>query len=218
MPDPIQVLKMRVLGVVERGVVVLSTASTKLQALQLKIAGEATDDDLEHFEPYGLTSRPRDPAATGDEEGSAEAVALALGGNRDHQIVIMVADRRYRITGLEKGEVALYNFTGANVLIDEDGNLVVTPKGGEEVLLGGAGAAKEVVRKGDATLSDSSTDGTFWTWLAGFSDVIESWTTAPNDGGAALKAAMIAYITANPVPTSLTGKANAGSAVVKAVD
>ncbi len=149
MGDPIQALKMRVSGLVERGAVLLSDASTKLQSLQLRIAGEATDDDLEHFEAYGLTSRPRDPAAGGAEAGAAEALALALSGNRDHQIVVMVADRRFRRLGLAKGEVALHNFQAAEVLLDEDGNVVVVPKAGEEVLLGGAGATKEVVRKGD---------------------------------------------------------------------
>ena len=218
MSDPITTIRARLYGLVERGVVLLSDASTKLQALQLRIAGEATDDDLEHFEPYGITSRPRDPAATGDEAGAAEAITLALGGNVDNQVVVMVADRRFRLMGLEKGEVALYNFTGANVLLDEDGNLVVTPKAGEEVLLGGAGAAKEVVRKGDATLSDSSTDSAYWTWISGFVAQFAAWIPAPPDGGAALATPLKTWIAANPAPTKLDGKANAGSSVVKAVD
>ncbi len=117
MADAIQALKARIHGLVERGSVVLSTASSKLQSLQLKIAGEPTDDDLEHFEPYGFTSRPKDPVAVGADAGAAEAIALALGGNRDHQIVICVADRRYRMVGLEKGEVAIFDDQGAAVVL-----------------------------------------------------------------------------------------------------
>lgn len=189
-------LRSRLYGLVERGSVVLSTASTKLQALQLKVSGEATDDDLEHFEPYGITGRPKDP----DSTGTAEAVALSLGGNRDHQIVICVSDRRFRITGLNKGEVAVYNFTGATLKIDDAGNLVLTPKAGEEVLLGGAGASKEVARKGDAI---AVSDAALTTWL--------NQVTA---GVNALAPGAVTPLAS----TTFTGTVTGGSSTVKATD
>lgn len=191
MADSLDNLRERIYGVVERGVVLLSTATTKLQALQLQIAGEATDDDLEHFEPYGLTSRPRDP----DSNGSPEALAVSLGGNRDHQIVVCVVDRRFRITGLDKGEVVVYNFTGANLKLDDDGNLIATPKSGEEVLLGGSGATKEVARKGDSTACNATIDASLFAWF--------------------LQVATATFTTA---PTSITCQIDEGSSVVKAVD
>lgn len=70
-------------------------------------------------------------------------------------------------------------------------------------------------RKEDATLSNSTTDSTYWTWIIGFVNVFLTWIPVPNDGGAALKAAMIAYIGANPVPSSMTGKINEGSDQIK---
>lgn len=86
-----------------------------------------------------------------------------------------------------------------------------------EINLGDTGG-KEVARKEDATLSDSATDSTFWAWLTGFVGVFQAWTPVPNDGGAALKIALTAWLAANPVPTSQTGKINEGSSKVKAVD
>lgn len=82
-------------------------------------------------------------------------------------------------------------------------------------ILIGAGATKAAARVDDAVLSNSSTDSAFWTWLVGAFAVIENWIIVPADGGAALQAAMKAYILANPVPGSLTSKVNAGSDNVK---
>lgn len=209
-------LRSRLYGLVERGSVVLSTASTKLQALQLKVSGEATDDDLEHFEPYGITGRPKDP----DSTGTAEAVALSLGGNRDHQIVICVSDRRFRITGLDKGEVAVYNFTGANLKIDDAGNLIMTPKAGEDVLLGGPGATKEVARKGDAVTIDATTDAPFNVWRAQVETAINALAVVHNvTPPAPIMSAAGSVVPIAPLgASSVDGKITEGSATVKATD
>ncbi|WP_300656121.1 phage baseplate assembly protein, partial [Pseudomonas sp.] len=45
----------------------------------------------------------------------AEALVLAVGGHRAHSVVIACADRRYRLTTLEDGEVALYSDEGDKV-------------------------------------------------------------------------------------------------------
>jgi phage gp45-like len=47
----------------------------------------------------------------------AEAAVLFVGGIRDHALVVAVDDRRYRKTGLQPGEVALYTDQGAYVLL-----------------------------------------------------------------------------------------------------
>jgi len=84
-------------SVLARGVVVLANSARKLQSLQLRITAGEIKDDMEHFEPYGFTSCPLP---------GAEALAGFM-GDRSHGVVIMVADRRFRLQGLKPGEVGL---------------------------------------------------------------------------------------------------------------
>lgn len=90
-----------------RGTVVLATATNKLQALQMRLTAGEIKGDLEHFEPYGYTSCPHP---------GAEGIALFLGGDRSHGIVVCVADRRFRLKELEPGEVALYTDEGDSLV------------------------------------------------------------------------------------------------------
>lgn len=88
--------------IVSRGVVHRSNDTSKLQVVQLGLlAGETAE--MERFQQYGFTCRPLD---------GAEAIALAVGGSRGHLVAIAVDDRRYRMTGLKNGEVALYTDEG----------------------------------------------------------------------------------------------------------
>ena len=49
-------------------------------------------------------------------------------GNREHSIAICVADRRYRLTGLTSGEVALYDDQGQEVVLAREGIRIQTDK------------------------------------------------------------------------------------------
>jgi len=120
-----------VMDLVRRAVVTLVTESTRLRTVQ---AQYASDDvrDAEHFEPYGFTSR----AAPG-----AEAIGLSVGG--EHTVVICVADRRYRLTSLAEGEVALYDAEGSSVTLKADGKIVIDAAATIEL---GAGATEALVR------------------------------------------------------------------------
>jgi len=89
-------------SVLARGVVVLANSARKLQSLQLRITAGEVKDDIEHLEPYGVTSCPLD---------GAEAL-VGFFGDRSHGVVIMVADRRFRLQGLKPGEVAIYTDEG----------------------------------------------------------------------------------------------------------
>ncbi|AMK09656.1 hypothetical protein AWY79_00300 [Pseudodesulfovibrio indicus] len=92
-------LRRKVMLLVSRAVLTLADDETTLQTLQAKLLGDEVLSSLERFQQYGFTSVPH---------AGAEAVALSLGGNRSHTIIINVDDRRYRLKGLENGEVALY--------------------------------------------------------------------------------------------------------------
>lgn len=115
--DVIRKLSVRIAGVVSRAVVKRVDDSKKRQAVQVALLAGETREALEHFQPYGFTSVPQ----TG-----AEGVALFPGGERDHGLVVAVDDRRYRLTGLQSGEVALYTDQGDKLVLKRDGTIEVT--------------------------------------------------------------------------------------------
>ncbi len=97
---------MSLMNLFVRGTVVLGNAAKKMQALQMRLLAGEVKDNLEHFEPYGLTSHPLP---------GAEGITAFLGGDRSHGVVLVVADRRYRIQAMEPGEVALYTDEGDRI-------------------------------------------------------------------------------------------------------
>lgn len=95
-------------GMVSRGVVSIVTAASKMQTLQLRLTASEPKDGVEHFEPYGFTAHPHP---------GAEAIALFVGGDRSHGVAVVVGDRRYRLTELQAGEVALYDDLGNEIVL-----------------------------------------------------------------------------------------------------
>ena len=92
-------LKRRVQLTVSRAIVRLINDATVLQTLQVEALRGETLDGVERLQNYGFSSHPL---------AGAQAVLLALGGNRQHSIVIAVDDRRHRATDLDEGEVQVY--------------------------------------------------------------------------------------------------------------
>jgi phage baseplate assembly protein V len=99
-------IRRRLAHLVARAVVTLVNDTAKMQTLQLGLLADEALDAAEHWQPYGVTYKPH---------AGAEALVLAVGGHRAHSVVIACADRRYRLTGLEDGEVALYSDEGDKV-------------------------------------------------------------------------------------------------------
>lgn len=96
-----------------RAVIALVNDATKLQGVQVKLlAGEVRD--CARFQQYGFTSFPH---------VGAEGVFLSLNGSRDQGVVICVDDRRYRLSGLEGGEVAIYTDEGDSIVLAR-GNVI----------------------------------------------------------------------------------------------
>jgi phage baseplate assembly protein V len=108
---------------VNRAVLTMADDDTLLQQLQARLLGEELLDGLERFQQYGFTSVPH---------AGAEAIALSIGGNRSHTVIINVDDRRYRLKGLEGGEVALYTDEDQ----DEAGCRIVLKRGNRIELRG----------------------------------------------------------------------------------
>lgn len=138
------------------------------QLLQVDgLAGE-TLDGVPRAQDYGFVSRPLK---------GASGILLSLGGMRGQSVVIAVGDRRYRLSGLVEGEVAMHDDQGQKVHFKRDQILVETPfkvivQGGDEVTvtadkvvvvsdninLGGEGGQK-VARIGDAVVGGLITSG-----------------------------------------------------------
>jgi phage baseplate assembly protein V len=134
-----------------RGVVKLVDAAMKLQSLQVETLADWTTDDVEHFEPYGFTAHPF---------GESEAVVVHIGADADHPVVLCVADRRYRLTSLAEGEVALYDDQGqvvhlkrTGIVIDTTGDVTITAGGNATVQASGDA---EVSAGGTATIDGAA--------------------------------------------------------------
>ena len=108
----------KVQGMIMRGVVTLVTSSLKMQGMQLQGLGAVTLDGVENFEPYGFTAA----ALPG-----AEGIILNVGAHAGNAVVICVADRRYRLTGLVGGEVAVYDNQGQSVVLHADHIAITSP-------------------------------------------------------------------------------------------
>ncbi len=105
----------RLQNMILRGTVALSVATGKMQVLQLNgLAGE-TLGGIEHFEPFGFTSRPL---------AGAEHLTVFIDGDRSHGITIVVADRRVRPQDLEEGDVAVHDGRGQRIQFT-DGGIVI---------------------------------------------------------------------------------------------
>lgn len=104
-------------NMIARGLVSLANSATKMQSLQLRLTAREVKDNVEHFEPYGFTSCPLE---------GAEAVAVFVGGDRSHGVVLVVGDRRYRLKGLLPGELALYSDEGDSIVFKRGNKIDIT--------------------------------------------------------------------------------------------
>ena len=143
---------------VSRGVLLKSKDSTRMQAVEVEVFKGEKHQDVEHWHPFGFSSRPKGPE--GDKH--AEVLVAYLGGSRSHPVVIAVADRRYRPKDLKEGESRIHDAFGQEVHMGEDGMTIKGAKkltfkvGGmtvvmtsDKIMLGGEGATKRVKLEDD---------------------------------------------------------------------
>ena len=106
----------RIRMAIGRAIVTLVDDGKPAQSVQLELLAGERQDGVERLTEYGFTSHPHP---------EAEAVIACPAGLRSHAIALVVADRRYRLTGLEAGEVALHDDLGNTVLLGRDGLSVI---------------------------------------------------------------------------------------------
>lgn len=98
-----------------RGSVTAVSGASKMRSLQIRMMAGETKDNVEHFEPYGFTAEVK----TG-----SEPIAAFFDGDRSHGVVLVVADRRYRLAGMQSGEVAIYDDQGQKVYLTRNGIVI----------------------------------------------------------------------------------------------
>lgn len=121
-------------GMTRRGVLKLINAASKWAKVQIDF-GDESPEDCEYAEPYGFYSSPLP---------GAEAIVVQVGA--DHPVALVVGDRRYRLTTLAAGEVAIADHNGSTVTLKVDGRIVINAATAIEL---GEGALEALV-KGDA--------------------------------------------------------------------
>ena len=104
---------------IRRAVLRLLNAAKKFAEAQVTSLGGQPISGVECFEPYGFTSAP----LTG-----AEGLLLEVGGASDHGVLICCGDRRYRLTALGNGDVAIYDFRGQTIILGAAGVSLKAPK------------------------------------------------------------------------------------------
>lgn len=105
----------RIGNLLSRGVVGFVDSARKMQALQINLLADESKDNVEHFEPYGFTSCPKP---------GAEAIAAFFDGDRSAGVVLVVADRRFRLKGLAAGEMAIHDDLGQKVHLTRSGIVI----------------------------------------------------------------------------------------------
>jgi len=106
----------RVRLMVGRCVLEVINDSTKAQSVQITGMADEVRDDVERFQNYGFSSVPY---------AGTEGIAVSVGGNRAHQVIVATEDRARRPTGLAEGDVALYNSNGVRCLLEQCNDLVL---------------------------------------------------------------------------------------------
>lgn len=114
--------KRRVANMLVRGVIDLVNDAGGIQLVQASFMADETHDQVERFQDYGISSNP---------PSGSECVAICLGGNRDHAIILAVEDRASRKAAIERsqsedGDVLLYSLGGQFIRLQAaDGKLYI---------------------------------------------------------------------------------------------
>lgn len=152
----------RIGNMLARGTVAAVNAADMMQSLQIDLLAGEISGDLEHLEPYGFTSNPNP---------GAETLALFFDGDRSHGVVAVAADRRYRITGLATGEMAIHDDQGQKVHITRTGIVIHTA---QKVRI----EADKIELHASTSYSwDVNGFGERWTWLSGTTWEHKTWQT-----------------------------------------
>lgn len=134
-------IETRIVNMAGRATVQLVDDTAKMQLVQLGGIVGGPYPGVEHVQPYGFSSVPL--------VGADTAIVIFPNGDRSHALLIGAADRRYRPTGGDPGDVNVYHFTGARIRMTQDGDIVVAPAPGRDVLVGDGGSVDALVKRSE---------------------------------------------------------------------
>ncbi len=137
----------------------------KIQVVGLK---NETITGIERYQEYGLETYPKK---------DSEVLILFLNGDREQGVAVCIHDRRYRPKNLSEGDVCLYDYRGQAIILNSSGIKMLN------------GSSSFV--KGETLQTNLNTDKTAMQTLQ---TAISTWVPVPNDGGAALKVALAAFL------------------------
>jgi len=89
----------------------------KVAKVKVNLLADEVYDGLEFPQNFGYVSYP---------PKDSEILAAFLGGNRDHGSVLNAFKRDLIPDDLEEGDMSLYGLTGARVMIDKLGNILLS--------------------------------------------------------------------------------------------
>lgn len=119
-------LRRRVRLMISRAVLSAVNDAGGIQLVQVKLLDGEVRDGVERMQNYGFTSVPK---------AGAEGLMACVSGDRDHGIIVAMDDRRFRLKGLQAGEVALYDDLGHKVHLTRTG--IVVDGGGHDLNITG---------------------------------------------------------------------------------
>lgn len=158
----IKALQRRIEMVLARGTVEAVQDDGQMQSVDLALMHDERATKLERFQQYGLSSHPH---------AGAESVTVFLQGNRDHGVVIAVDDRRYRMTSMAPGEVAVYDDQDQCVHLKRDQIHVKSPTRVvvecDDIRLGSEGASRRVALEGSTDTMGHALTGDLSTKIYG---------------------------------------------------
>jgi len=108
----------RIYNMLARAILVKKVDDTKLlQEHDIELLADEKRVGVERFQFPFLTSVPH----VENKLGNLEEIAASVAGNRSNMVIIVADDRRYRICGLEQGELMIHDEQGQQVHITRKG-------------------------------------------------------------------------------------------------
>lgn len=107
-------LARRIRLMVGRAVITMINDGMKVQTAQVKLLDGEVREGVEVLMQYGHSSLPP----------SGEGLFFAVGGDRDHGVMICVADRSSRFKNLQPGDSVLYDNRGQSIHLTEQGIVI----------------------------------------------------------------------------------------------
>lgn len=167
----IEPMQRRIMMAIGRAVLNAVYDGGKAQLVQASMLGDEVRDKMERMAEYGFTSNPK-PGAQG--------IAVFVGGERGHGIIVATCDYSARMPNLAPGEVAIYDDQGQSVHLTRDG--IVVKGAGKPITFTDAPVARfEMNIEATGTITDLADSG--GRSMDGMRSIYNSHTHPGDSGG-----------------------------------